>query len=168
MAKPGNDPQDPQSSVREKFKRFYSELSDAERAYVEARMKQLGSIEVPSPALVINQSDKTLVITNVDYSGGATPVFAGSSPSASPQVGDIITAGNNYGGQFTWIEYFFGSNVAIDLQAQDGSGTIRTEVGMNMLGGWGYECINATGSLACADPGTNPDSWDANVTVINS
>jgi len=40
MAKPGNDPQDLQSSVREKLKRFSSELSDDERAYVETRMKQ--------------------------------------------------------------------------------------------------------------------------------
>ena len=69
MAKPGNDPQGLQSSVRdsvrEKLTRFYSELSADERAYVEARLKRLGSIEVPSPDLVINQSNKTLVITNI-------------------------------------------------------------------------------------------------------
>jgi len=185
MATPGNDPQDLQSSVREKLKRFSSELSNDERAYVETRMKQAmtsaatpaetrlgsaatpasappGSITVPSPSLVINQSNKTLVITNIDYSGGSTPVFDG----ASPQVGDTIAPGNSYGA-FTWIEWFFGSNCAIDVQAQDGSGTIRTEVGMSIVAGWGYDCRNATGSLACADPGTNPGSWDANVTVIN-
>jgi hypothetical protein len=163
MATPGNNPQNLQNSVREKLKRFDSELSPEERAYVEARIKQAvaeartkqavtsaatpaatrlgmvapqaappGSITVQSPSLVINQSSKNLVITNIDYSGGSTPVFdAPSSPSQQPQVGDIITAGNNYGSQFTWIEWFFGSNCAIDMQAQDGSGTIRTEVGMS-------------------------------------
>jgi len=43
---------------------------------------------------VINQSNKTLVITNIDYSGGATPVFDGTSPGAAPQVGDILTRGS--------------------------------------------------------------------------
>lgn len=177
MVKPGNDPQNLQrvaDSVREKLKRFYSELSDDERVYVEARMKQAAAsaatpdgtrvgIEAPV-SLVINNSNKPLVVTNIDTSGGAvtTNLFDG----ASPQVGDVIVPGNRY--IFTWIEYFFGSNCDITLQAQDGSGTVRTRVGMNFISGWGYGCDNASGSLACSDPGTNPSSWDNNVEVIDS
>jgi hypothetical protein len=176
MVEPGKDPQDQQSvanSVREKLNRFYSELSDDERAYVEARMKQaVTSAATPAETrlgieapvnLVINHSNKALVVTNIELSGGPdTPLFDG----ASPKVGDIIEPGNSYG--FTWIEWFFGSDCRISLQAQDGSGTVRTSVGMNFISGWGYGCDSPTGSLACGDNGTNPDSWDNNVEVINS
>lgn len=178
MATPGNDPQDQQKiadSVQEKLKSFYSSLSDDERVYLQARMKQavtaaatsagpgLG-ITAPGISLVINNSNKPLVVKNIDPGSGWTigELFDG----AAPKVGDVIGPGARY--TFNWVEWFFGSNCDLTLEAQDGSGTVRTRTGMNIPTGWGYGCDNASGSLACADPGTNPPSWSNNVEVINS
>jgi hypothetical protein len=178
MAKPGNDPQDQQKiaeSVQEKLNSFYSSLNDDERNYVQTRMKQAvtvgatssGSglgISAPGISLAINNSNKPLVVKNIDPGSGWTISQLFDGPA--PQVGDVIAPGNRY--TFTWVEWFFGSNCDLYLEAQDGSGSIRTRTGMSIIGGWGYGCDSASGSLACSDPGTNPSSWDNNVEVINS
>jgi hypothetical protein len=176
MVQPGNAPQGSQSvvdSVREKLKRFYDELSDDERAYVEARMKQAVTSAATAagtapglegPALLAwNNSSKQLVVTSIDTS--QCTVKDNMFDGRSPQVGDIIGPGDRY--MFTWIEYFFGSCIDVTWQAQDGSGTIRTRMGMDFISGWGYGCDNATGSLACGDPGTNPPNWQNNVEIVD-
>jgi hypothetical protein len=174
MVKPGNDPQDPQGvagSVREKLKRFSSELTDDERVYVEARMKKVASssaagtrplISAPGIGLVVNNSRKPLVVTKI-YTGdrAVEDVFDG----ASPKVGDVIAPGQTY--SFTWVEWFFGSDCDTYLQAQDGSGTIRTRVGMNLVTGWNYDCDQASGTLACEQPGSDHPTWNLNVGVID-
>ena len=63
-----------------------------------------------------------------------------------------------------WLEYFFGSEANLTYRATDGS-TISTSTGMSIVGGWGYGCKDATGSLKCDDNGTNPSNWDQNVVI---
>lgn len=178
MDEPPNDPQDRQGvglAIREKFKRFYGELTDEERGYAEARIKEAVSsaakrggttqplITAPDIGLVINNSSKALVVTQLDTDRPIGDVFDG----ATPKVGDVIAPGQQY--TFNWVEWFMGSECDTYLKAQDGSGTIRTRVAMSIVTGWSYQCDEASGSLAPEIP-----QWwwhsnsDLNVAVIDS
>jgi hypothetical protein len=113
--------------------------------------------------LMINDTNEALVVTNVDTSQGTVTSNLFDGPS--PQVGDIVYPGERY--RFNFIEYFFGSNVDVTFKTQDGSGTVRTRTGFDALSGWGYGCDHDSGAVACADPGTNPNSWQNNVEIVN-
>ena len=179
MNEPPNDPQMSEGiarAIREKFKRFSSELTDEERGYMEARVKEAVSsaatragtrplsITAPGINLVINASSKPLVVTKLDTLDRAIgDVFDG----ATPKVGDVIAPGQIY--SFNWVEWFTGSECDTYLKAQDGSGTIRTRVSMSIFGGWTYQCDQPSGSLAPEIP----QYWwhwnsDRNVAVIDS
>ena len=178
MSEPRNDPQDPRGvalAIREKFKRFSSELTDEERAYAEARIKEIvrasakqGKVQplitAPNIGLVINASSKPLVVTKLDtFDRAIGDVFDG----ATPKVGDVIAPGQTY--SFNWVEYFFGSGCDTYLKAQDGSGTIRTRVSMSILNNWTYQADQPSGSLAPEIP----QYWwhwnsNRNVAIINS
>ena len=173
-----NAPRDEQGvarAIREKFKRFSSELTDEERGYMEARVKEAVSsaatragtrflITAPDINLVINASSKPLVVDTLDTLDRAIgDVFDG----ATPKVGDVIAPGQIY--SFTWVEWFTGSECDTYLKAQDGSGSIRTRVSMSILGGWTYQCDQPSGSLAPEIP----QYWwhwnsNRNVAVIDS
>jgi hypothetical protein len=172
-----NAPRDEQGvvrAVREKFKRFYGDLTDEERGYAEARVKETISsaakragiqllITAPDIGLVINNSSKALVVTQLDTDRPIGDVFDGTTP----KVGDVIAPGQIY--SFNWVEWFMGSECDTYLKAQDGSGTVRTRVAMSIITGWSYQCDEASGSLAPQIP-----QWwwhsnsDSNVAVIDS
>lgn len=120
-------------------------------------------ISAPGTPLVVNDSNVPLVITAIDPNGGAVPAaYVGPGPF----VGEVVPVGGTL--SVNWVEYFFGSDVTLTLQPQDGTGTIKTDVGMNMMTGWGYGCTGASGDLVCVNPGTNHPTWDGNVEVTNS
>jgi hypothetical protein len=116
-------------------------------------------IYAPNTPIVINHSNQALTITSMAVDNGAASAYWSG---AGPAVGQVIPAGGAI--YVDWLEYFFGSEVDLTYQSTDGS-TISTSTGMSILGGWGYGCDNATGSLKCDDNGTNPSGWDVNVTV---
>jgi hypothetical protein len=173
-----NAPRDEQGvarAVREKFKRFYGDLTDEERGYAEARIKETISsaaeragiqplITAPNIGLVINNSSKALVVTQLDTTDRPIgDVFDGTTP----KVGDVIAPGQIY--SFNWVEWFSGSGCDTYLKAQDGSGTIRTGVSMSIYGGWTYQCEQPSGSLAPETPQYWWHwNWNRNVAVIDS
>jgi hypothetical protein len=177
MGTPGNDPQVSQSvvdSVREKLQRFYGELTDDERVYVEASMRQAltfaatptgtgPGIEGPA-VLAWNKSSKPLVVWNIDTS--RCQVKENLFDGQSPQVGDVLAPGDRYA--FTWTLYFLGSCIDIAWRAKDGSGGALTHMGFGFVtGGWEYGCYNVSGSLACANPSNNPHDSPNNVEIVD-
>jgi len=116
-------------------------------------------IYAPNTPIVINRSNQALTITSLKVDQGAASAYW-SGPG--PYTGQVIPAGGAI--YVDWLEYFFGSEVDLTYRATDGS-TISTSTGMSIVGGWGYGCDNATGSLKCDDNGTNPSSWDQNVVI---
>ena len=116
-------------------------------------------IYAPNTPIVINRSNQALTITSLKVDEGAASAYW-SGPG--PYTGQVIPAG---GGIYVdWLEYFFGSEVSLTYRATDGS-TIATSTGMSIVGGWGYGCKDATGSLKCDDNGTNPSNWDQNIVI---
>ena len=153
MVAPGDDPQGQQSvveSVREKLQRFYGELTDEERAYMDASMRQaLTSVAAPTgtgpgigPAvLTSNKSSKLLVVENIDT--GQCQVKDNLFDGRSPQVGDVLAPGDQY--TFSWTFYFLGSCINIDWRAKDGSGGGLTHTG------WDFSpAAGSTASVAAA------------------